>query len=162
MKRIFLVMVLCVLSLNGAVFGETGRSRLKNLESAPMSYRWWIDIKPAKKINITEKEVERLDAVYKKTMTRIMELKLGAKKEILELEIELGKEKFNKSGSIKRFEKIQEFRSGIAVERFLYWMEIREIIGKKRLVKMWEGWHKELEENKRKLQVPGPPAETKK
>ncbi len=147
MKLYLMILWVSALILNGAASAQTKTNLLEGFDTTPM-IRWWTHISISKELHITKKETKRLDAIYKENQTRVIELKLEARKEMLELEMEMGSEKFDTAASIERFKNIQNLRSEISVEHFSYWLEIREIIGHQRLLKAISWWKNKWNEGK--------------
>ncbi|MCP4021416.1 MAG: hypothetical protein GY729_06210 [Desulfobacteraceae bacterium] len=159
MKKTLMILTAVLFVFSGSAFAQVKIEWLKGVEKAPI-YRWWMDIHPARQFKITPKEVEKLDAVYKRTMTNLIEWKLTAKKAILELEMEMGKLNYDADLCLENFKKIQGLRSTMAIERLKYFKEMREIIGNQRFMHVVEATYKQIEHNKRMLQERRTPVKT--
>jgi Spy/CpxP family protein refolding chaperone len=94
--------------------------------------KWWHDSSILKKLNLTEKESQKIDALFVESMRRMIDLKSAVEKERFELRNLLENKTGNDSAVKEQFKNLEKARSAIAFERLQFLIRIREILGIKR------------------------------
>jgi Spy/CpxP family protein refolding chaperone len=94
--------------------------------------KWWHDSSISKKLNLTEREIEKIDAVFVESTRRMIDLKSAVAKERFELRNMLENKTGNDDAVIEQFKNLEKARSAMALERLGYLLEVRKILGIKR------------------------------
>lgn len=94
--------------------------------------KWWNDSSISKKLNLTEKEIQKIDALYVESMRRSIDLRSAVAKERFELRNLLESKAGNEPAVIEQFKNMEKARSAIALERLRFLIKVRDILGIKR------------------------------
>lgn len=112
-----------------------------------MKGKFWQMPDIVKKLNITDDEKSKLDALYFENKSKLIEQKSDIQKNRLELEQLMSNEPLDETAVKKQFEKVQEIRNQLATERFNFLLEVRKILGKERFEQL-KGMAKEKRMNR--------------
>lgn len=93
------------------------------------SGKWWYNKKVVKNLNLSQKEVRKLDQAYEKSHRKLIDLKTAVKREQFELDALLGKEPVDDAKVRKQFKRLEKARTDLADERLGFVIRVREIIG---------------------------------
>jgi len=121
-RKLFLCIFIILLALTSNALGRDG---------APGG-KWWHDSSILKKLNLTEQESEKIDALFVESMRRMIDLKSAVEKERFELRNLLENKTGNDSAVKEQFKNLEKARSAIALERLQFLIKVREILGIKR------------------------------
>ena len=91
--------------------------------------KWWKMPPMAERLNLTAEEKEELDRLFLEHRHRMIDLRSEIQKERLELEYLLDSTSFDSDASMARFMKVQNAQRDVAVERFRFLLDVREILG---------------------------------
>jgi len=121
-RKLFLCIFIILLALTSNALGRDG---------APGG-KWWHDSLILKKLNLTDQESQKIDALFVESMRRMIDLKSAAEKERFELRNLLENKTGNDSAVKEQFKNLEIARSAIAFERLQFLIKVREILGIKR------------------------------
>lgn len=121
-KKLFLCVFTILIALTSGAFA---------IDAAPMG-KWWRDSLISRKLNLTEQESQKIDALFVENMRRMIDLKSGVEKERFELRNLLENKTGNNSAVKEQFKNLEKARSAIAFERLQFLIRVREILGIKR------------------------------
>jgi len=93
------------------------------------SGKWWYNKKVVTNLNLTQKEVRKLDRLYENSHRKLIDLKSAVKREQFELDTLLGKEPVDDAKVRKQFKRLEKARTDLANERLGFVIRVREIIG---------------------------------
>lgn len=143
MKKALMTALVCFIAATGLAYakGFGGGGGEINLPPG----KWWRLPAVAGKLALTPAEQEKLDTLHKESLMRMIDLKAGLEKEMLELGYLIDGENLDESACMDRFMKVQDARTNLAVEKFKAVMEARKILGYERFMQL-----KELSKNHRK------------
>lgn len=94
--------------------------------------RWWKMPKVATDLQITPDESKKLDSIYAATKNALIEIKADMEKKMLTLEMQISSDDLNPKACLKVFEEVQAIRTSMAIERFQFMLETREVLGNDR------------------------------
>jgi len=121
-RKLFLCIFIILIALTSNAFGRDG----------VLGGKWWNDPLISKKLNLTETEIQKIDAIFVENMRRMIDLKSAVEKERFELSNLLENKTGNDAEVIEQFKNLGKARSAIALERLRYLLQVREILGLKR------------------------------
>lgn len=121
-RKLFLCIFIVLIALTSAAFAR---------DNAPGG-KWWHDSLTSKKLNLNEKEIQKLDAIFTESMRRMIDLKSAVEKERFELRNLLENNIGNDAAIREQFKNLEKARSTIAFERLQFLIKVREILGIKR------------------------------
>lgn len=121
-RKLFLCIFIILIALTSNAFGRDGMHGGK----------WWHDSSISKRLNMNEKETQKIDALFVESTRRIIELRSSVMKERFELRNLLENKTGNEAAVIDQFNKLEKARSAIALERLQFLIRVREILGIKR------------------------------
>ncbi|MBU2622483.1 MAG: periplasmic heavy metal sensor [Proteobacteria bacterium] len=121
-RKLFIFVFIILFALTSNALGIDGAPRGK----------WWHDSLMSKKLNLTEKESQTIDALFIESMRRMIDLKSAVEKERFELRNLLENKIGNDAAVKEQFKNLEKARSAIAIERLQFLISIREILGIKR------------------------------
>lgn len=134
MKRVTFLTLVLVFIFSGismardSGFGREGRGGGKESMGMPHG-KWWKMPQAAEKLGLTQEEKEKLDEMYLEHRRQRVDLHARIQKERLELEELLDSETFDAKGCMARFERVQEAQNELAMERFKFLVQARELLG---------------------------------
>jgi len=137
MKKTVLIFTMALLigTLSTTAMAFQGKGGLENSGKGSMQvpiHRWWKFPKAAEKLNITPEETEKLDALYQKSKEQLIDSEALLKKNMLKLEMQFDSDPFDSAKCLKNFNDAQTARTKLAMEKFKFALQSREILGKER------------------------------
>jgi Spy/CpxP family protein refolding chaperone len=90
---------------------------------------WWRDPQISKQLNLTEKEMQRLDALFVESGRRMLELKNIVEKERFELSALMENKNSEDSAITGQFKKLENARSALSNERLQFLIQTRAVLG---------------------------------
>ncbi len=112
-----------------------------NAQDVP-SGKWWYNKKVVKNLNLTPKEIRKLDGLYEDSHRRLIDLKSAVKREQFELDTLLGKEPVDDAKVRQQFKRLEKARTDLADERLGFVIRVREIIGADRFQQLKTSYKK--------------------
>ena len=106
------------------------------------SGKWWHNPKIVKELNLSKKEVRKLDKLYADTRRKLIKLKSAVETEQFELDNLLNSKKMDDAEVRKQFERLEKARKKLADERFRFVVGVREIIGSERFQQLKTSYKK--------------------
>ena len=106
------------------------------------SGKWWHNPKIVKELNLSKKEVRKLDKLYADTRRKLIKLKSAVETEQFELDNLLNSKKMDDAEVRKQFERLEKARKKLADERFKFVVGVREIIGSERFQQLKTSYKK--------------------
>lgn len=94
--------------------------------------QWWRIPDVAAKMKITKQEQEKLDDLYIANRRNLIDQRAIIEKERLALEESIAAEHLNEARALEHFKRIEKVRASLAEERFLYYLNLRKILGPER------------------------------
>ncbi|GEM_PF-616452 len=91
--------------------------------------RWWENPKIATELQLTEKQKQELDTVFKKQRLEMLEMRSNQEKAQYKLEDILEANNLDKNAAKAEFRKLSEIKAQFAEKRFDFLLEIRQILG---------------------------------
>lgn len=93
---------------------------------------WWRDPQISKQLNLTDKEIQKLDALLVESGRRMIELKSVVEKERFELSALMENKNSEESAIATQFKKLENARSALSNERLQFLIQTRAILGVER------------------------------
>ena len=132
LKRVWIgILLIFTASLAGTAFGQ----------DVP-SGKWWYNKKVVQNLNLTKKEVDKLDQLYAKSHRRLIKLKNAVEREQFELDELLGEKTVDDAKVRKQFRQLEKARTELADERLGFVIGVREIIGAERFQQLKTSYKK--------------------
>ncbi len=129
MKKIILLTIGCFLMTAVTGFADINRSH----GSMKLPHgKWWRVPEIMESQKITSEEQNQLDKLYLQNRRQLIDLKGDLQKELLEIEMLFDHADFNRNACAEQYNKVQEARTKLAVERFKFVIQVRELIGLER------------------------------
>jgi Spy/CpxP family protein refolding chaperone len=100
--------------------------------------KWWKMPRIAEKLALTQEEVEKMEGLYREHRLRTIDLRGEVEKKRLQLEEVVESSPFNGATCIESFEELQEAHNRMALERFKFLLQVREILGLDRFQQLKE------------------------
>ena len=94
--------------------------------------KWWYNPKIQKNLNLSQKEVDKLDQLFAGSRSRLIKFKSEVESEQFELDQLLSKKKVNDADVKKQFQKLEQARKNLANERLEFVIGVRNILGANR------------------------------
>lgn len=136
LKRISMVMTVIVLIFTSSAAVAQGMAREpKNHERMPLG-KWWQNPASVQKLNLTQEEVDTLDAAFNTRARKFMELKHAIELEQFELNTLMEGKTLDEPALTAQFNKLESARANLSRERFQYFVQIRKILGPDRFQKI--------------------------
>ena len=93
------------------------------------SGKWWYNPKIQKNLDLSKKEISKLDKLFAKSRRKLIKLKSEVENEQFELDQLLGQKKGNDTKVKKQFQKLEKARNKLANERLQFVIGVRNILG---------------------------------
>jgi len=106
------------------------------------SGKWWYNPKIQKNLNLSQKEVGKLDALFANSRRKLIKLKSEVEKEQFELDQLLSQKKENDKAVKKQFDKLEKARNNLANERLEFVIGVRNILGSERFQQLKTNYKK--------------------
>lgn len=136
LKRISMVMTVIVLIFTSSAAVAHGMAREpKNHERMPLG-KWWQNPASVQKLNLTQEEVDTLDAAFNTRARKFMGLKHAIELEQFELNTLMEGKTLDEPALTAQFNKLESARANLSRERFQYFVQIRKILGPDRFQKI--------------------------
>lgn len=94
-----------------------------------LSGQWWNIPEVAARMKISKQEQEKLDELYLASRRNLIDQRATIEKERLALEESIAAEHLDEAKALEQFKRIEKVRADLAEERFLYYLNLRKILG---------------------------------
>ena len=106
------------------------------------SGKWWYNQKVVKNLNLTQKEISKLDQLYVNSHRKLIKLKNAVEREQFELDALLGKKTVDDARVRKQHKRLESARTDLSNERLGFVIGVREIIGAERFQQLKTSYKK--------------------
>jgi Spy/CpxP family protein refolding chaperone len=96
--------------------------------SAPAG-KWWRNQSVIQSLNLSREEVDKLDAAFRGSRKKLIELKSRVEIEQFELETLIENRTLNESDLLSQHQKLEKARTALGMERFSFFIKVRKIVG---------------------------------
>ncbi len=104
--------------------------------------KWWYNPKIQKNLNLSQKEIGKLDKLFAKSRRKLIKLKSEVEHEQFELDQLLNQKKVNDADVKKQFQKLEKARKNLANERLQFVLGVRNILGAERFQQLKSNYTK--------------------
>jgi Spy/CpxP family protein refolding chaperone len=104
--------------------------------------KWWYNKKIQKNLNLSKKEIKKLDKLFAKSRRKLIRQKSMVEDAQLELEQLLSEEKVDDAKVKKQFQKLEKARKSLAKERLNFVIGVRNILGHERFQQLKSNYKK--------------------
>lgn len=112
--------------------------------------KWWQTPSVADELKITDEEKAALDGKFHTTAGKLIDLKAGLEKGMLELEHMLDSGTQERKAILKQFDQVQAARQELSGEYFQFLLDAREILGSERFSQLKNRFKRLREERRRR------------
>lgn len=106
------------------------------------SGKWWYNPKIQKNLNLSQKEVGKLDDLFAHSRRKLITLKSEVEHEQFELDQLLSQKKENDKAVKKQFQKLEKARNNLANEQLEFVIGVRNILGSERFQQLKANYRK--------------------
>lgn len=100
--------------------------------------RWWHTPEYAQALNLTEDEIQRLDTLYEAARIKMIEIKGKVEVERAKLRVLMEQKDVDRAAVMAQHRSQEEARTQLSEERFKFLLEIRDLVGYDRFIKLLE------------------------
>lgn len=125
-RALVLAVVVLISIPVGLSFGDGFRSR------------WWHTPEYSRALNLTEDEIQRLDKLYETARIKMIEIRGKVEVERAKLRVLMEQKDFDRTAVMAQHRRQEEARTRLSEERFKFLLEIRELVGYDRFIKLLE------------------------
>ena len=104
--------------------------------------KWWYNPKIQKNLDLSKKEIGKLDKLFANSRRKLIKLKAEVENEQFELDQLLGQKKVNDAKVKKQFQKLEKARNKLANERLDFVIGVRNILGPDRFQQLKSNYKK--------------------
>jgi len=104
--------------------------------------KWWYNPQIQKNLNLSKKEVGKLDKLFANSRRKLINLKSKVENEQFELDQLLDQNKVNDAQVKKQFQKLEKARSKLATERLQFVIGVRNLLGPERFQQLKSSYKK--------------------
>jgi Spy/CpxP family protein refolding chaperone len=98
--------------------------------------KWWRHPSTVKNLNLTQKEMDSLDAAFDARARKFIELKHAIELAQFDMDQMMLDEPLDESALMAQFNKLETVRSNLSKERFQYYVQVRKLLGPERFQKI--------------------------
>jgi len=106
------------------------------------SGKWWYNPKIQKNLDLSKKEISKLDKLFAKSRRKLIKLKSEVEHEQFELNQLLDQKKVDDAKVKKQFQKLEKSRNQLANERLDFVIGVRNILGPDRFQQLKSNYQK--------------------
>jgi len=153
LKNISLVMMAIVLVFTSSVVMAQGMAGSPKKHDKMPFGKWWQNPASAENLNLSQEEIEVLDAAFNNRARKFMELKHAIELEQFEMNRMMEGKTLDEAALMTQFGKLESARANLSRERFQYYVQIRKILGADRFQKIKtfrKKMHQQKKGNKKK------------
>ncbi len=96
--------------------------------SAPAG-KWWRNQRVIQSLNLSREQIDKLDAAFRGSRKKLIELKSRVEIEQFELETLIESRTLNESDLLSQYQKLEKARTALGTERFRFLIKVRKIVG---------------------------------
>lgn len=100
------------------------------------SGKWWYDPGIKAELELTDKEVQRLDHLFQDSRRRLIDLKSKVEKAQFEYQSLMEADPLDEKAVNRQFAELEEARSQLAAERSRFLVKVRKILGHNRFQRL--------------------------
>ena len=104
--------------------------------------KWWYNPEIQKNLDLSKKEISKLDKLFAKSRRKLIKLKSEVEHEQFELDQLLGQNKVDDVKVKKQFQKLEKSRNKLANERLDFVIGVRNILGSDRFQQLKSNYRK--------------------
>ncbi len=104
--------------------------------------KWWYNPEIQKNLDLSKKEISKLDKLFAKSRRKLIKLKSEVEHEQFELDQLLGQKKVDDAKVKKQFQKLEKSRNKLANERLDFVIGVRNILGSDRFQQLKSNYRK--------------------
>jgi Spy/CpxP family protein refolding chaperone len=104
--------------------------------------KWWYNPKIQKNLDLSKKEVGKLDKLFANSRRKLIKLKSEVENEQFELDQVLGQKTVNDAKVKKQFQKLEKARNKLANERLQFVIGVRNLLGPDRFQQLKSNYQK--------------------
>jgi Spy/CpxP family protein refolding chaperone len=104
--------------------------------------KWWYNPKIQKNLDLSKKEVGKLDKLFANSRRKLIKLKSEVENEQFELDQLLGQKTVNDAKVKKQFQKLEKARNKLANERLQFVIGVRNLLGPDRFQQLKSNYQK--------------------
>jgi Spy/CpxP family protein refolding chaperone len=98
--------------------------------------KWWRNPTTVKNLNLTQTEMDTLDAAFDNRARMFIELKHAIELAQFDMDRLMLKDPLDESALMTQFNKLESARSSLSKERFQYYLQVRKLLGADRFQKI--------------------------
>ena len=136
LKHISLVMIVVVLVFTSSAAMAQGMAGNPTKQDRMPFGKWWQNPAGIEELNLTQEEIETLDAAFDNRAKKFMELKHAIELEQFEMNRMMGGKTLDEPALMTQFGKLESARANLSRERFEYYVQIRKTLGPDRFQKI--------------------------
>ena len=106
------------------------------------SGKWWYNPEIQKNLDLSKKEISKLDKLFAKSRRKLIKLKSEVEHEQFELDQLLGQNKVDDAKVKKQFQRLEKSRNKLANERLDFVIGVRNILGSDRFQQLKSNYRK--------------------
>jgi len=129
------MMAIVLVFTSSAVMAQGMAGAPKKHDRMPFG-KWWQNPASVEDLDLTQDEVETLDAAFDNRARKFMELKHAIELEQFEMNRMMAGKTLDESALMIQFNKLESARANLSRERFQYYVEIRKTLGPDRFQKI--------------------------
>jgi Spy/CpxP family protein refolding chaperone len=123
--------VSAILGLLMLVTGITGAD-------ARRQRRWWINPQYTEALKLTDGEIQQLNQAYETYSLDVIELKGHVEAERMKLQFMMEEEDLDEPALQAQYNRLEEARATLSQKRFVFYIQVRKIIGPQRFSQLME------------------------
>jgi len=104
--------------------------------------KWWYNPKIQQNLNLSQKEIDKLDQLFADSRRQLITLKSEVEREQFELDQLLSKKKVDDAEVKKQFQKLEQARKNLANERLQFVIGVRNVLGASRFQELKTNYRK--------------------
>ena len=109
--------------------------------------RWWLKPAVVRDLSLTEQEINRLDSAFNVRYRELIKLKGSVELARFDLEATLDLDSIDEAGILNKAHRLEKERSELALERFRFILEVRQILGADRFRRLKNAFQMLREKN---------------
>ncbi|MFH0730083.1 MAG: hypothetical protein V2B19_27535 [Pseudomonadota bacterium] len=110
--------------------------RTLGMDFLPPDGKWWQLENLARRIGLTQGEIDQLDQAFLESRRKMIQLKTTLETEQFELEALIEGASINETSVFSQYEKLETARRALGMERFRFFLSVRKIIGHDKFQKL--------------------------